>query len=274
VSARRLIVTGASSGVGHATAAMARGRGWEVLASLRDDADRPGLEGLGCHPARLDLRDEKSIAAFATGASAWCGGRLDALVNNAGTALAGPVEELDLVDIREQFAINTFGQIGLTQALLPALREAGGWIVFVSSDRATGAVPGYGAYIASKRALEGFAEVLAAEVARFGIGVTIVELGSFESKIRGPIAARLAECARTTAHYGALIEELAAVLGSPPLFAPELAAEAILDLLEMAAPPLTAVFPPGSHEKVLRHLERRIDALRKTTGKARSSPGA
>jgi NAD(P)-dependent dehydrogenase (short-subunit alcohol dehydrogenase family) len=265
---RNLIVTGASSGIGQALAILAIHEGWDVLATVRTDRDRAALEQLDCRTGILDLRDDASIAGFAELAKEWCGGRLDALVNNAGVAFPGAVEDLDPGDIREQFAVNVFGQIRLTQRLLPALRQAQGRLLFVSSDRAQAAVPGYGAYVASKRALEGFAETLAAEMQPFGVGVTILELGSFESAIRGAIAARLAAAARATTHYGELIRELTAKLGSPPLHPPEEAARVALDLLAVAAPPLFTVFPRRSQVKLLRQrlhdLEREMAQFLKT----------
>ncbi|SMF73470.1 Short-chain dehydrogenase [Tistlia consotensis] len=238
-----LVVTGGSSGIGRATALLAAARGWPVLASVRNEADAAGLEAAGCATARLDLRSEASIEAFAGAVLDWSDGRLAGLVNNAGTALPGPVERLDLDAAREQFEVNVFGAVGLTQRLLPALRSSRGAVVFVSSDRAPVAVPLYGAYVAAKRALEGFAEVLALEVADAGVGVSILRLGSFESAIRGPIRARLDALDGDDPEYAAPIARARASLGSPPLHPPGLAAEAILRLLLAPAPPLVACCP-------------------------------
>lgn len=257
--ARSLIVTGASSGIGQAQALLAVSEGWDVLATVRADRDRMALELRGCRTGILDLRDDASIQAFAKLAGDWCGDRLNALVNNAGVAFPGAIEDLDPGEIREQFAVNVFGQIRLTQLLLPALRQAQGRLLFVSSDRAQAAVPGYGAYVASKRAVEGFAETLAAEVQPFGIGVSILELGSFESSIRVAIAARLAATARKTAQYGDLIREVTAKLGSPPLYPAEQAARAALDLLAATTSPLFTVFPRSSQVKLLRQRQRDLD---------------
>ena len=210
-----MIVTGGSSGIGRAVASRARAEGWAVLAPLR---------------AELDLRDGASIREFAERARRWSGGTLDALINNAGVALAGAVEELRIEDIREQFEVNVFGHVQLTQQLLPALREARGHVVFISSDRATAPAPLYGAYVASKRALSGFADTLALEVRPFGVAVSVLELGAYESNIRTAIRARFDEVERAGTRYPELLREMQSRLGSPPLGHPADAAARVLAL--------------------------------------------
>jgi len=193
--------------------------------------------------AFLDLRHAASIEVFAREVLEWSGGRVSGLVNNAGTALPGPIERLDLDAVREQFQTNVFGAIDLTQRLLPALRAGRGTLVFVSSDRAPVPVPLYAAYVATKRALEGFAEVLALEVERAGVGVAILRLGSFESAIRKPIRAYFDGMDAEDPLYGEAIARSRAGLGSPPLHPPELAGEAILRLLLEPEPPLVTRCP-------------------------------
>lgn len=215
----KMIVTGGSSGIGQAVAMRARAEGWGVLAPLR---------------AELELRDDDVIREFAVRAHEWCGGRLDALINNAGTALAGAVEELRIEDVREQFEVNVFGQIQLTQRLLPALREARGHVVFISSDRASRPVPLYGAYAASKRAVSGFAGALALEVEPHGVAVSVLELGAYESNIRTAIRARFDETERRGTRYPELLREMKSRLGQPPLGDPADAAAMILALLKQS----------------------------------------
>jgi NAD(P)-dependent dehydrogenase (short-subunit alcohol dehydrogenase family) len=175
-----MVVTGTSTGIGRAIALSAARADWRVLATVRDPSAghsriaSGSLMECGCVVAGLDLRDGRSIATFAAGAEAWCGGKLDALVNNAGTALAGPVEELDMAAVREHFEVNVFGHVDITQRLLPALRAAHGRVLIISSERARVPVPLYGAYVASKRALEGFAAALEAEVEPLGVRATTV----------------------------------------------------------------------------------------------------
>ncbi len=106
-----MIVTGGSSGIGRAVASQARADGWDVLAPPR---------------AELELRDGASIYAFAERAKQWSGGRLDALINNAGVALAGAVEELRIDDIREQFEVNVFGHVSSRSDSFPHCAKRGG----------------------------------------------------------------------------------------------------------------------------------------------------
>jgi NAD(P)-dependent dehydrogenase (short-subunit alcohol dehydrogenase family) len=246
---RKLVVTGTSTGIGHAIALRAARDGWSVLATARDPAAghtgpaAAELAAAGCTVTRLDLRDEDTIAEFAATAEAWCEGRLDALVNNAGTALPGAVEELSIAEIREQFEVNVFGHVAVTQRLLPALRRAAGRVVFVSSDRARVPIPLYGAYCGSKAALEGFAGALAAEVEGFGVMVSVLELGSYRSAIRGPIRERLEQVAPDSPYANATRGSLGR-LGSPPLGDPAEVAAATLDLLEASKPPARAEVGP------------------------------
>jgi NAD(P)-dependent dehydrogenase (short-subunit alcohol dehydrogenase family) len=187
------------------------------------------------------------------------------LVNNAGVAFPGPVEELRLQDMREQFEVNVFGHLHLVQRLLPLLRASRGRIVFISSDRAERCVPMYGAYVASKRALNAFAETLAAELQPGGVSVAIVELGSFESNIRTAIRSRLQTFEGSGSAYGDLLRDANASLGQPPLGAPDEAAGAVLELLNGDSPSLLNVFPPSSQAKVihsqLEGLQRMVERL-------------
>jgi NAD(P)-dependent dehydrogenase (short-subunit alcohol dehydrogenase family) len=243
---RTIVITGTSTGIGHAIALRAGREGWRVLATVRDPSAShsrraaAALEDSGCAVIALDLRDEGSIAEFAAGAEAWCGGSLNSLVNNAGSALPGAVEDLQMADVRDQFQVNVFGHVTVTQRLLPALRAAHGRVLFVSSDRARVAVPLYGAYGASKRALEGFADALGAEVEPLGVRVTVLELGSYESAIRDQIRPRLEEVDAESPYAPATRASLER-LGTPPLGDPDEVAEAALDLLESDHPPARAV---------------------------------
>jgi NAD(P)-dependent dehydrogenase (short-subunit alcohol dehydrogenase family) len=241
-----MVVTGTSTGIGHAIALRAGREGWRVMATARDPSARhsrdalTGLQDAGCTVTRLDLRDEGSVDDFAAEVESWCGGSLDSLVNNAGSALPGAVEDLEMAEVRDQFEVNVFGHVAVTQRLLPALRAARGRVLFVSSHRARVAVPLYGAYGASKRALEGFADTLAAEVEPLGVGVSVLELGSYESAIREAIRPRLEEV-DPGSPYAAAARASLERLGGPPLGDPNEVAEAALDLLDAEHPPARAV---------------------------------
>jgi NAD(P)-dependent dehydrogenase (short-subunit alcohol dehydrogenase family) len=171
----RVVVTGASSGIGEACALRLARAGWEVFAGVRTEADAERLRGPGVKPVMLDVTDPASIAA---GAEKLGGGPLHALVNNAGVALSMPLEFLPIDELRQQLEVNLVGPVAVTQAFLPQLREARGRIVNVGSIAGHSALPFLGAYAASKHALEAVTDTLRVELQPFGIEVVIVEPGT------------------------------------------------------------------------------------------------
>jgi NAD(P)-dependent dehydrogenase (short-subunit alcohol dehydrogenase family) len=174
-----VLVTGASRGIGAATVARLARAGWDVVGSVRDEAGADALRAHGVTPVRLDVTDAVQLAALAETLPE----RVDALVNNAGIVLAGPVEGLELEALRHQLEVNVVGQVAVTQALLPRLRASGGRIVFVSSVSGRVSSPLLGAYNASKFALEGLADALRVELRPWQIPVTLVEPGSVDTDI-------------------------------------------------------------------------------------------
>lgn len=169
-----VLVTGASRGIGQATARRLAAAGWDVLAGVRrlEDADPLLAGGAGrVRPVRLDITSADEIAALESELP----DRLDGVVNNAGIAVGGPLEGLPLDDLRRQLEVNVVGQVAVTQAVLPRLRAATGRIVFVSSVSGLVATPMLGAYVASKHALEGLADALRLELHPWGIPVIVVE---------------------------------------------------------------------------------------------------
>lgn len=169
------LVTGASRGIGEAiTLRLARG-GWTVFAGVRDDAaeERLGGQHERIVPVRLDITEDAHLQAL----PGMLPDRLDALVNNAAIGVFGPVEALTAAQLRQQFDVNVFGQVAVTQAVLPRIRAARGRIVFISSTGGRLAVPMEGAYCASKFAIEGIADVLRAELRPWHIHVCLVEPG-------------------------------------------------------------------------------------------------
>ena len=193
------LVTGASTGVGRATALRLAKGGWTVLAGVREPAAGERLEaeagaeaGKGGRllPLSLDVTDSEQIARAAqtvaeetalTGGPA--AGRLDALVNNAGIGVGGPLELVELDDLRWQFEVNVFGQVAMTQAMLPALRRAHGRIVLVSSIGGRVAMPFTAPYAASKHALEAIGDTLRVELRRSNVRVAIIEMASVATPI-------------------------------------------------------------------------------------------
>ncbi|MFN2469781.1 MAG: SDR family oxidoreductase [Gaiellaceae bacterium] len=178
---KSVLVTGASSGIGAACATRLARSGWCVLAGVRNEGDAPD----GTEEVPLDVTDDDQIGALAGRVE-----RLDGLVNNAGIALAAPLEFVPLGELRRQLEVNVVGQVAVTQAVLPALRRAGGRVVFVGSIAGRSALPFIGPYAASKHALEAIADSLRVELAPWGIHVSIVEPGTILTPIWTRSAAR------------------------------------------------------------------------------------
>jgi len=180
---RPVLVTGASSGIGAATARVLVARGFRVWAGVRDDAAAERARGLGesCTPVVLDVTDAAQIAAAAERIAA--GGGLYGLVNNAGIATSAPLEAIPIDALRAQFEINVFGALAVTQAMLPLLRRTLGRIVMMSSVQGRLAAPFVGPYAASKHALEALSDALRAELLPSGVDVSIVEPGAVKTPI-------------------------------------------------------------------------------------------
>ncbi|MFI6653488.1 oxidoreductase [Streptomyces sp. NPDC050529] len=187
------LITGASSGFGRAIAAAALAAGDTVVATAR----RPeALDDLvAAHPDRavavqLDVTDTSRIADVVADTVLWHG-RIDVVVNNAGMGLVGAVEETSDRELRDLMDLHFFGPAALVRAVLPHMRRNGsGAVVQMSSMGGRFTFPGVGAYSATKFALEGLSEALAAEVAPHGIKVLIVEPGSFRTGFAGGGALR------------------------------------------------------------------------------------
>jgi NAD(P)-dependent dehydrogenase (short-subunit alcohol dehydrogenase family) len=182
---RAVLITGCSSGIGLDAARTLQRRGWRVLATCRrpEDCARLCAEGLESFP--LDLADEAGIATAVAQALERTGGRVDALVNNGAFATPGAVEDLPRAALREIFEVNLFGQIDLTNRLLPGMRAAGrGRIVMISSVLGLVAAPWRGAYVATKFALEGVTDALRLELAGSGIAVSLIEPGPIATRFR------------------------------------------------------------------------------------------
>jgi NAD(P)-dependent dehydrogenase (short-subunit alcohol dehydrogenase family) len=177
---RTVLVTGASSGIGEACALRLSRAGWHVFAGVRRQEDADRLEAERVEPVLVDVTDGASIAA----AAERLGERgLAGLVNNAGIAVAAPLEFLPLEELRRQLEVNVIGQVSVTRAVLPHLRRAHGRIVTVGSVAGRSALPFLGAYAASKHALEAVTDALRVELRPFGIEVAIVQPGTIATPI-------------------------------------------------------------------------------------------
>jgi NAD(P)-dependent dehydrogenase (short-subunit alcohol dehydrogenase family) len=185
------LITGASSGFGLLTSVTLARRGWHVIATMRDLDRRAKLEDAARAANVLDrieilALDVTNAGHVATVASELAARSvpLDALVNNAGFAVAGFVDDISDVELRRQFETNFFGAAAVTRAFLPQFRRQGfGHIVMVSSISGRVGFPGLSSYVASKHALEGWSETLRLEMKPLGIQVALVEPGSFETDI-------------------------------------------------------------------------------------------
>jgi NAD(P)-dependent dehydrogenase (short-subunit alcohol dehydrogenase family) len=179
-----VVVTGASTGMGAATARELASMGYHVLAGVRRDVDADALRADGIEPHILDITDESDVAAIAGRATDDSLRRpLRALINNAGIAVNAPVETLPIAEWRNLFEVNLFGHIAMTQALLPALLHSSGTVVNISSVGGKFAMATYGAYAGSKFALEAASDSLRREVAPFGVKVVVVEPGAVKTKM-------------------------------------------------------------------------------------------
>jgi NAD(P)-dependent dehydrogenase (short-subunit alcohol dehydrogenase family) len=217
MTSKSVLVTGASTGIGYATADVLARNGFVVFAGVRSEADLERLQLLheNVRAIYLDVQKTNDIAgAVQTIESS--GMPLCGVVNNAGIAVAGPLECLPLQDLRRQFEVNVFGAIAVTQAALPLLRLANGRIVFISSVSGQIAPPFLGPYAASKFAIEALADSLRMELAQFDLHVSVIQPGNVKTPIwkkgrdeKEALLSRMPASAQE--HYGRVFDALAAV---------------------------------------------------------------
>ncbi|XVQ08895.1 oxidoreductase [Spirillospora sp. CA-255316] len=253
------LITGASSGFGRAIAEAALEAGDTVVAAAR----RPeALEDLAAaYPGRvnavqLDVTDQARISAVVAEAVLWHG-RIDVLVNNAGRGLVGAVEETGDRELRDLMDLHFFGPAALTRAVLPHMRKQGsGAVVQMSSMGGRFSFPGVGGYSATKFAIEGLSEALAAEVAPFGIKVLVVEPGAFRTAFAGERALlQSAALPAYEASVGPVRSDLPSTDGKQP-GDPAKAAAAILRALDAEETPLRLPLGNDAADAVSASLER------------------
>ncbi|MEU8474164.1 SDR family oxidoreductase [Streptomyces hygroscopicus] len=242
------LITGASGGLGRALVAEVLGAGERVVAVSRDGEPLRPLAA--DHPGRLltssvDITDADALRQALDDPIARFG-RLDVVVNNAGYALAGPLEELDDAELRAQFEVNFFAAVNVLRAALPHLRAAKtGRVLQISSLAGQIGAPGMSAYTASKHALEGLSVSVAAELAPLGIRTTIVEPGAARTGFRANWASRL-PTGGAIPDYLPVHEALARSAGAAggQIGDPVRMARALVALADMPNPPLR--LPLGS----------------------------
>ncbi|HTV92163.1 MAG TPA: SDR family oxidoreductase [Verrucomicrobiae bacterium] len=211
-----VLITGASTGIGHAIAMHLAGNGYTVYAGVRKEDDRERLEAehQRIRPVILDVTVPADVAR-AVQTVRENGDALVALVNNAGIAVGGPLEFLPLEALRHQFEVNVIAPIAMTQAALPLLRESRGRIVNVGSIAGRLSAPFVGPYSASKAAIASLTDALRQELARFGIAVSLLEFASVKTPIwqkgragRDRLVASMPPQALT--HYGGVVDAVMA----------------------------------------------------------------
>ena len=187
-----VLVTGAGRGIGRSIAEHLANQGWDVIAGVRTQLDADAITA--ANPQRisavlLDVTDDAQLDQL----EATLPARLDAVVNNAGVVVAGPMEAVTTADWRKQLDVNVIGQLAVTRAVLPRLRRSRGRVVFISSVNGQLAFPMMGAYCASKFALEAAAEALRMELRPWGISVVVVEPAQTDTDMWHTAPAMVAE---------------------------------------------------------------------------------
>jgi NAD(P)-dependent dehydrogenase (short-subunit alcohol dehydrogenase family) len=219
---RSVLITGASKGIGAACTERLARAGWHVYAGVRSASDAAALRSTHVTPVTLDVTDGGQVGEAARLIAATEGDAgLCALVNNAGIAVAGPLEFLPLDDLRRQLEVNVTGQLAVTQACLPLLRRArtagtrreDGRVLFMSSVSGRSALPFIGAYGASKFALEAAADALRVELKPAGIGVVLIEPGVIATPIWDTSSARMRDSMaqlppEAREHYGRVLDSV------------------------------------------------------------------
>ena len=281
---KRLVITGASSGIGRASVLRMSNAGWQVFATVRKTGDRERLRSPNVYPVIMDVQDARTISAAASEiASQLNGDGLDGLVNVAGIGMVRPLEHASLADVREIFEINCFGQLATIQAFCAMLRQNRGRMVNITSVGANLAIPFGGLLNASKCAFGMLSDTLRLELRRSGVKVIAIEPGSISTPAVDKTLGNLEEVIgslppEARQRYGAMIRSVGKrgyameKNGSPP----DVVAVAVEDALTSSHPRLR--YRVGKHAKLLATLARVLpesvfDAIRlKMLGLSRIPP--
>lgn len=190
-----VLISGATSGIGKATAELLAERGYRVFGTSRKPA---GKKGLGFELVQLDVTSEPSVSKCVTEVARRTKGRIDVLVNNAGTGVLGAAEEVSAEEADRLFQVNLFGAMRMTSAVLPLMRARGsGTIINMSSSGGVASIPFAGLYCATKHALEAYTSALRQELRPLGLWATVVAPGPVST----PAGDSAARAARTIAEY-------------------------------------------------------------------------
>ncbi|MEU5548530.1 SDR family NAD(P)-dependent oxidoreductase [Micromonospora sp. NPDC047793] len=265
-------VTGASRGLGRAVTEAALAAGDRVVGAARD-VD-PLAELAARHPDRLvalplDVADRAAVT-LAVDRAAETFGRLDVVLNNAGGMLLGMLEEATEEQIRQHLDVNFFGAVWVTQAVIPHLRaQGGGRLLQVTSMGSGGGVASVGLYAAGKAALDALSQSLAMELAPFGIRVSIVQPGGYDT---GLYTSGMTATEPRPA-YAPLRAQLAELWGDDAGPPPETAAPVIMTLVDLPEPPLRLIVGSNSYDIVRQMEQARVDEYRAWEDLSRQAPG-
>ncbi|MEV0388150.1 SDR family NAD(P)-dependent oxidoreductase [Nonomuraea sp. NPDC050643] len=265
-------ITGASRGLGRAFAEAALRAGDRVVGAARNV--EPLADLAEEHPGRLvrlplDVTDRAAVFEGVDRAAA-AFGRLDVVLNNAGGLLLGMVEEATEEQIRAHLDVNLFGAIWVTQAVLPHLRDQGsGHILQVTTMGTGGGFPMVGLYAAGKSALDSVSEAVAMETEQFGVKLTIVQMGGYDTGLFTTGTTTTAPDPR----YRELREKLTAMWGDDAGPAPSTAAPVIMELVDLPEPPRRLIVGGGSFDIVQQDFEARTAEYRAWEHLSRKAPG-
>lgn len=245
------LVTGASSGIGKATTELLAANGYYVFAVARRMERLEQMRSAQIEPIRLDVTDAAAIRATVEHVIS-TKGRIDVLVNNAGFGQLGAIECVSMEAAHRQFEVNVFGYARFMQAVLPHMREQrSGRIVNIASVLGRMSIPGYGWYAASKHAVEALSNTLRGEVMGFGIDVVVIAPGLIKTEFVPKQLALLKTVAHPPVYQRLLAGVHGLLAGEPKAPGPEIIAQAVLDAITTANPPLRYALPLDSKMAVI-----------------------
>lgn len=259
---KAVLVTGASSGIGKATALVLDARGFKVFAGVRKDEDREALREEASDaltPLHLDVTERDAIGDALARVGEETGGRLFGLVNNAGLSLNGPLELTPAPEIRSLLEVNVVGLLAVTRGFIPLLRKARGRLVNISSGHGLLAIPDKSVYAASKFAVQAIGDSLRLELRPFGVSVSNLVVGKVDTAVLGKILRereRLAKAADPAVLelYSPLFEFFDREVKDLPGIQPERVAQVVAQALTVSRPKSQYLVGPGARK--MRNLSR------------------
>lgn len=266
MSEQTALITGCSSGIGRATAQAFVEEDWTVYATSRNEADLSELAEMGCRTDSLDVTDEGAVEGVVDRIAEETGA-VDCLVNNAGFGQFGPVEDVPVNRLHQQFDVNVYGPHRLVRASLPLMRgQREGTVVNVSSVYGSVSTPGAGTYAASKHALEAMTDALRAEVDELGIDVVLVAPGPVDTGFRARADRELDDLTYHREYdwvYDAVEDANLAGGALPIAVGPDRVATTIYDAACLSDP--DPCYPVGRFAKVSRYTRFLPDRVRDGT---------